>query len=160
MNKHVYSPARSRKSMGGRVAVKLPGPGGAGHRIGGELPAPAEADVHGGVANAEREEALVLAGGREQLAHDAPDGRLPLRRQRRVAPDRRLAHFAAAAASAAPLLPRRRHNLRSQETRKMRHEHIAGDRDDSFRRQAKVPGQSAPSDRTSREGNARENKER
>lgn len=104
--KSMNSPAGGREAEGRRVAVDGAGPCGGGDGLGGELAAAAEAGVHGRVADAERDEAPSLAGGRQQIAHHAPDGRLLLR-QRRVAPRRRRpanGHGLAALL----LLPRRR----------------------------------------------------
>lgn len=96
------SPAGVGEAEGRRVAVEGAGQGGVGDGLGGELPAAAEARVGGRVADAERDEAPAAAGHGQQVAHHAPDGRLALLRQDRVAPDRR--RLAAAAGLAAALL--------------------------------------------------------
>ena len=87
MEARADSPAGGGEAVGRRVAVELPGPGGGRDGLGGELAAAAEAGVRRRVADAERDEALALAGAGEQPAHHAPDGD-PVLRERRVAPHR------------------------------------------------------------------------
>lgn len=97
------SPAGVGEAEGRRVAVEGAGQGGVGDGLGGELPAAAEACVGGRVADAERDEAPAAARHGQQVAHHAPDGRLALLRQDRVAPDRRRRRLAAAGLAAALL---------------------------------------------------------
>jgi len=119
MEARADSPAGGGEAVGRRVAVELPGPGGGRDGLGGELAAAAEAGVRRSVADAERDEALALAGGREKLAHHAPDRRL-VPRQRRVAPRRRRPADADAIGLAALLLLLRPCRRLTTETNKKR----------------------------------------